>query len=94
MASRKDLKKSIKFVSLELATECFIKFSYNPKAKEENVNAILDKIGDLDTDLIARVNHTDGKENRKVTKNYYKKLIEDWNKGVKEIIGEIEKLGK
>ena len=92
MASRKDLKKYIKFVTTELMTECYVKFSLFPNVKNEEVSEILLKINKLNCDLVARINHADGKDNLKITKAYYKKLAEDWNKGVEEILTAIEKL--
>lgn len=94
MASRRNLKKNIKFISIELVMECYVKYSFIPNVKETQVSEILLKINKLNYDLITRINHSDGKENNKVVKSYFKKLTEDWNKGVEEIVGDIEKLGK
>ena len=94
MASRKDLKKYIKFVSIELITECYVKLSLFPKIKGDEVSKIMLKINELNYDLIGRINNAEGKDNKKITKAYYKKIAEDWNAGVEEIVTEIEGLGK
>ncbi len=94
MASRKLLKKSIKFISVELITESYVKYSLFPNISKEKIAEIIQQVNKLNYDLVARINHTDGKGNNKVTKAFYKKLIEDWNAGVTKIADEIEKLGK
>jgi len=94
MASRKDLKKYIKFVSIELITECYVKYSLFPKTKSDEVSKILLKVNKLNCDLIGRINNAEGKDNKKITKAYYKKIAEDWNTGVEEIVTAIEGLGK
>jgi len=94
MASRKDLKKYIKFVSIELITECYVKLSLFPKIKGDEVSKIMLKINKLNYDLIGRINNAEGKDNKKITKAYYKKIAEDWNTSVEEILKEIEGLGK
>ena len=94
MASRKDLKKYIKFVSIELITECYVKFSLFPKINSDEVSKILLKVNKLNYELIGRINNAEGKDNPKITKAYYKKIAEDWNTGVEEIVTAIEGLGK
>jgi len=94
MASRKELKKYIKFVSIELITECYVKYSLFPKIKGDEVSKILLKINKLNYDLIGRINNAEGKDNKKITKAYYKKIAKDWNASVEEIVKEIEELGK
>ena len=94
MASRKDLKKYIKFVSIELITECYVKYALFPKTKGDEISKIMLKINKLNYDLIGRINNAEGKDNKKITKAYYKKIAEDWNVGVEEIVKEIEGLGK
>jgi hypothetical protein len=94
MASRKILKKNIKLVSTELVSECYVNYIFFPEIKEEKIDAIVLKITKLNYDLIARINNPDGKDNKKRTKTYYKKLIEDWNNGINGIVEEMKKLNK
>ena len=94
MASRKELKKYIKLVSVELVTECYVKYSLFPTIKGDDVSAIMLKINKLNCDLVGRINNAEGKDNKKITKVYYKKIAEDWNSGVEEILTAVEKLGK
>ena len=88
MASRKDLKKDIKFVSVELISECYVRFIFNPKLEKE-INDIVSEINKLNYDCVTRINHTDGKNNPKITKAYYKKLKEDYEKGMKDILAKL-----
>ncbi len=88
MASRKDLKKDIKFVSIELISECYVRFIFNP-SKEKEINELVNKINKLNYEAITRISHTVGKRNRKITKAYYKDLQNYFEKGLKEILEEL-----
>ena len=91
MASRKDLKKDIKFVSVELISECYVRFIFNPSMEKE-INDIVMEINKLNYDTVTRINHTDGKNNPKITKAYYKKLKADYENGMKAILTKLESI--
>jgi hypothetical protein len=91
MANRRTLKKGIQLVTSDLITESYINHLMLQKMDKSGFDAIVEKIADINNDFLARVNHPNGTKEPKLVKAYYKKLIEDFNKEVDQII---EKLNK
>jgi hypothetical protein len=93
MANRRTLKKAIKYVSVDLLTECYLKSLFNQRIETAQLEELMQKINKLNYDLVGRISHTDGKGSPAITRNYYRKLKNDWQKGVEEILKDIEQLG-
>ena len=77
MASIKDLKKDIDLLMSLVLNDCFSVLEHNEKVDNE---AILNIAGDVirkHRELRLRANHPDGKDNPKLVKAYYIKLIQD-----------------
>ena len=92
MANKRDLKKELNLITNELYSEClFIKF-YEKEVDVQQADALLGKIAQTQEEFASRINHTDGKENPKLVKKYYEKLIADLDKTIGEIIDELEQL--
>ncbi|MCB9071027.1 MAG: hypothetical protein H6543_00900 [Prevotellaceae bacterium] len=91
MANRRTLKKGIQLVTSDLITESYINYLMLNKMDNAGFDAIVEKIADVNNDFLSRVNHPNGTKEPKLVKAYYKKLIEDFNKEVDQII---EKLNK
>ena len=91
MANRRTLKKGIQLVTSDLITESYINYLMLKKMDNAGFDAIVEKIADINNDFLARVNHPNGTKEPKLVKTYYKKLIEEFNKEVDQII---EKLNK
>ena len=92
MASRKKLKKTLKFVSSELITDIYFRCLMSGKMDEQTVDNLVVEIMDLNREFVLRANRPDGKENPKLVKAYYSKLFSDWQLKTSEIISKIEKL--
>lgn len=92
MASRKHLKKTIKFVSSELITDVYFRCLMSPKIKEEQVDKIVLEIVDISREYTLRANRPTGKDNPQLVKVYFRKLYADWQKAMATILAEIEKL--
>lgn len=89
MANRRVLKKNINSICGELFLSCaFLAGQAPTEAKLEQVNEILKDIMILQNDIISRISHTEPGS----VKAFYKKLKEDFNKRVEEIIDNIGKL--
>ena len=89
MAKRRILKKNINGICGELFLSCAFLLGQNPSAeKKEQAHKIIADIIDLQNDIISRVSHTEPGS----VKGFYKKLKEDFNKRVQEIIDNIGKL--
>lgn len=92
MASRRQLKKTIKFVSSELITDVYFRLLMSKDAQENVVDEIVIKIMDLNREFVLRTNNPDGKNNSKIVKQYFKKLYADWQEKLSVILKDIEKL--
>lgn len=82
MSSRRDLKKDIDFLVFEVISDCFAYSQVNPDKNAGEVSGIIADAVNLRNDLIARVNHPDGKDNPKILKSFYKTVEKDLMEGV------------
>ena len=57
MANKRDLKRTINYITSELFAECVAASLYNGDAKQADVDGILSAIVMLNTDFIKRVSH-------------------------------------
>jgi len=92
MASRRKLKKTIKFVTSELITDIYFHCLMKKTIEEENVENLVKEVVGLSREFILRTVRPDGKNNRAIVKSYYKKLFSDWLTSMDEIVSKIEKL--
>ena len=92
MASRRQLKKTIKFVTSELISDVYFRLLMSKKVNEDAVDQIVLKIVDINKEFVLRVNRPDGKNNPKIVKQYFSKLYTDWQEKLSVIIKEIEGL--
>ncbi len=77
MASVRNLKKDIDLIMSLVISDCFLVLEENSKVDNEKVlNIVRDTIV-KHRELRVRTNHPDGKENSKLVKEFYKKIIED-----------------
>jgi len=75
MASIRNLKKDIDLIMSMALGDCFYVLEYNSKIDEEAVYKIAAEIVQTHRELRLRTMHPDGKDNPKVVKEYYKKLV-------------------
>ncbi len=76
MASKKNLKKDISFLTRDLIeTLCFK--SATLKLDEKAVSELIVKVLAFRSEFVSRAGHADGKDNAKMVKAYYRKLYED-----------------
>lgn len=86
MANKRDLKRTINYITSELFAECVAASLYNGKSAPENVDGILSSVIMIHNDFISRVSHP---EPGVPQKQYYKNLAVDFNKQTSEIIDQI-----
>jgi len=77
MASRRKLKKDIDYLCFEVVADCY-NYNYLHTGKEDQVKEIILEAITNRNELIARVNHPDGKNNAKLVKAYYNNLRNDF----------------
>jgi len=80
MASRRNLKKTIQFVSSELITDVYFRCLMSNKIEEDKVDKIVLEIAENSREYILRANRPTGKDNPQLVKAYFKKLYADWQK--------------
>jgi len=88
MASRKNLKKYVNYISGELFTECIINSLYVPGTNKEKADQLMAKVLETQQDFINRISHTQPGDSKK----YYKKFRTDFNACVNNLIEEISAL--
>ncbi|MDB4335021.1 hypothetical protein OAA06_01540 [bacterium] len=71
MASIKGLKKDINYLASEILTHGYLKQMMHEGIDEKALSAILVDAIKMRNDLVARINHPDGKENPKIVKTYF-----------------------
>jgi hypothetical protein len=74
MASIKDLKKDIDMLMSLVLNDCFYIMEYNPKVDASAVMNIAGDVVEKHREFRIRVNHPDGKDDRKLVKKYYNDL--------------------
>lgn len=89
MASIKELKDDINYITYDLINECFTYKKYHPEKDGDADKAIRDIIK-LRNELIARTNHPETKEDKKKLRAHFNKIRADLGKLVKLV----EDLGK
>ncbi len=89
MANKRDLKRTINYITSELFAETVAASLYNG-TQQADVDGILSSIVMVNDDFIKRVSHP---EPGIKTGDYYKNLTKDFNKQVSEIIDQIATLG-
>ena len=89
MASIKELKDDINYMTYDLINECFNYKKYHPEKDGDADKAISDIIR-LRNELIARTNHPEGKGDKKQLRAHFNKIRADLGKLVKlvEDLGE------
>jgi len=92
MASRRKLKKTIKFVSFELITDVYLRCLKSKDVDDQKIDNIVVHIMSLNREYILRANRPDGKDNPTLVKAYFRKLFADWQTAMEEVIKEVESI--
>ena len=92
MANKRLLKKEINYVIDELITDCIVCDAFVSGKECQKIDQLVGDLFAMKADFLSRVNKTDGKDNSKLVKNYYKSLVANFDKKIGEIIAELEKL--
>ncbi|MBR4924362.1 MAG: hypothetical protein IKZ61_01285 [Prevotella sp.] len=89
MTNKRNLKKTINNICDDLFAECIAASLYNNK-KDSDIDPILTSIIQINSDFIRRISHP---EPGMAQKDYYKRLISDFEKSANEIVDQICNLG-
>ncbi|EIY52354.1 MULTISPECIES: hypothetical protein [Bacteroides] len=88
MASRRELKKTVNYISGELFSECLINSMFVPGTDKAKADQLMTEILKMQDEFISRISHTEPGN----VKGFYKKFRSDFNAKVNEIIDAIAKL--
>ena len=88
MASRRELKKTVNYISGELFSECLINSMFVPGTDKAKADQLMAEILKMQAEFISRISHTEPGN----VKGFYKKFRSDFNAKVNEIIDAIAKL--
>ena len=77
MASVRNLKKDIDYLTSLVFVDCLQYISYFENADKKAATKIVEKLIASRNDLRKRVNHPDGKDNPALVKAYYDKIAHD-----------------
>jgi len=94
MASIRGLKKEIDSLVFEVISDCFVYSGIHPDNSSDELTAIISDAVEFRNELIARINHPDGKDNPKIVKAYYKSVEKDLNSGVDKFFKRLSSLTK
>lgn len=92
MSSRKKLKKDINNTFDMLYVDCIFYKVYVMNADKDAADNVLQKIVDVQNDMLSRINTTEGKEAKGRVKAYYKNLRKQLKEQVDAIGKDIEAL--
>ncbi len=90
MASRRELKKDIKYLVSDVIEECYGFMAYHPKADQIEASKLINEAVDFHDEMIDRVNHPDGKDNAKIVRVYYKTLRVNIYGKIAELFAKVE----
>lgn len=94
MANLRNLKKDIDYLVGQVVLDCFDYIYSTPNADAEGAYAIIGEVLVMRNQLRNRTNHPDGKDNRKLTKQYYQRIGKELVVGCDQCYDKLGKLAK
>ncbi len=92
MASIRRLKKEADYLVSELVVDCLSYVNLYTKADKEKAFKIIQDVLTVRNQVRDLANHPDGKENPKLVKAHYRKVIEKLAKSIEDGYTSLEKL--
>lgn len=94
MANKRDVKKNIAFFTSEVINDCFNFLILHQDRDNSDVLDIMDNVEELYDEMILRVNHIDGKDNKKMVKAYFNNLYETLLDGIEDAFSQLSEIAK
>ncbi|MBM6959726.1 hypothetical protein H6A61_02510 [Bacteroides caecigallinarum] len=85
MASRRDLKKHVNYISEVTVGMCIIEGMNAESERREAIANLVEKTLNLRSDIISRISHTEPGN----VKGFYKKLKSDFNTQIEEVFNKL-----
>lgn len=92
MASIRDLKKDINYLTSEIVTEAYVRKMLFDEISEDDFKKVVTDAIEFRNDLIAKVNHPDGKNNPKKVKSFFKDIRKEMDKKFSELVQAVNDL--
>lgn len=93
MASIRQLKKEVAFLSSQMIGDC-IDFVQTFNGNELEAMAVIDEVVLLHNSTVDKINNPDGKDNPKIVKGYYQELKKAYVAGINDAYQKLEGLVK
>jgi hypothetical protein len=93
MAKRRDLKKTIEYLSGEWMIRTWI-CSLQPEADQSQLGEMMTRICAMNEEYRRRIQHPSGKADKRQVKQYYRRLCEDFDAELNRIEEELTLLNK
>ena len=77
MAKKRELKKDIDFLVNEVISDCYTYLYLNGTKKQDQVIDLMNEVVEKRNELIYRVNHSEKKDDKKQTREYFKSIFND-----------------
>lgn len=90
MASRRHLKRDISYVIGDIFTECLVYKELVPGTDKDEADMVIADLLKIDNEYITRISHTEPGN----AKQFYNKLIKDFQASMSEVIDKLTKLKK
>lgn len=92
MASIRNLKKDLTYITTEIVAECYYKYNTKPDIDRKAVEILIANLSRMYSEALTRANHPDGKLNKKLVRSYYDTLIKDFLVRSQSLLEELDKL--
>ncbi|MCW3786025.1 hypothetical protein [Plebeiibacterium sediminum] len=93
MANRRELKKDINYLAAEILNQAYMKLALMENVSENDIQPIMVEAIEMRNEFVARTNHPDGKDNKKIVKAYYQTLRKNLMAKTVELLDRIQALG-
>ncbi len=90
MATIKNLKKDINFLSDEVIGNCFLQYYFAEENKRKEINKIIEEIVTMRNDLIKKVNNPPKDIDNKEKKSYFRNIQEELIKKANDAFAQLE----
>jgi hypothetical protein len=91
MASKRNLKKDVKYVTWELIAECLVFQVLHPEITEDQIMETLQKVTDKHNAILDSINSNRGKQDRETIRTTYKGVISGLNEMTEIVKGLYQK---
>ncbi len=94
MASIRDLKKDINFLTDEIIGNCFLHYYIAGEIKRKEIDKIIEETVAIRNDLISKINNATKNTDKKSRKSYYRSIREELIEKVNAAFDKLSKLEK